>query len=67
MPSTDRKLELKAKTSVAQTDSQPYVYAKGLIQSFILVSQDSNLNLYEMWDFHMDLHTLQSILNTALC
>jgi hypothetical protein len=30
MPSTDRKLELKAKTSVAQTSSQPYVYAKGL-------------------------------------
>jgi hypothetical protein len=30
MPSTDRKLELKAKTSVAQTGSQPYVYAKGL-------------------------------------
>jgi hypothetical protein len=30
MPSTDRKIELKAKTSVAQTDSQPYVYAKGL-------------------------------------
>jgi hypothetical protein len=29
MPSTDRKLELKAKTSVAQTGSQPYVYAKG--------------------------------------
>jgi hypothetical protein len=32
MPSTDRKLELKAKTSVAQTGSQPYVYAKGLIR-----------------------------------
>jgi hypothetical protein len=31
MPSTDRKLELKAKTSVAQTGSQPFVYAKGLI------------------------------------
>jgi hypothetical protein len=31
MPSTGRKLELKAKTSVAQTGSQPYVYAKGLI------------------------------------
>jgi hypothetical protein len=31
MPSTDSKLELKAKTSVAQTDSQPYVYAKELI------------------------------------
>jgi hypothetical protein len=30
MPSTDRKLELKAKTSVAQTVSQPCVYAKGL-------------------------------------
>jgi hypothetical protein len=30
MPSTDRKLELKAKTSVAQTVSQPFVYAKGL-------------------------------------
>jgi hypothetical protein len=31
MPSTDRKPELKAKTSVAQTGSQPCVYAKGLI------------------------------------
>jgi hypothetical protein len=31
MPSTDIKLELKAKTSVAQTGSQPFVYAKGLI------------------------------------
>jgi hypothetical protein len=30
MPSTDRKLELKAKTTVAQTGSQPCVYAKGL-------------------------------------
>jgi hypothetical protein len=30
MPSTDRKLELKAKTSVAQNGSQPYVVAKGL-------------------------------------
>jgi hypothetical protein len=31
MPSTDRNLELKAKTSVAQTGSQPFVYAKGLM------------------------------------
>jgi hypothetical protein len=31
MPSGDRKLELKAKTSVAQTASQVAVYAKGLI------------------------------------
>jgi hypothetical protein len=30
MPPTDRKLELKANTSVAQTGSQPFVYAKGL-------------------------------------
>jgi hypothetical protein len=30
MPSTDRKLELKANTLVAQTGSQPFVYAKGL-------------------------------------
>jgi hypothetical protein len=30
MLSTDRKLELKAKTSVAQTGSQPFMYAKGL-------------------------------------
>jgi hypothetical protein len=36
MPSTDRKLELKAKTSVAQTASQAAVYAKGLIVLEIL-------------------------------
>jgi hypothetical protein len=30
MPSTGRKLELKEKTSIAQTVSQPCVYAKGL-------------------------------------
>jgi hypothetical protein len=30
MPSTDIKLELKAKTLVAQTASQAAVYAKGL-------------------------------------
>jgi hypothetical protein len=30
MPSTDRKLELRAKTSVLQTNSQLYVYVKGL-------------------------------------
>jgi hypothetical protein len=30
MLSTDRKLELKAKTSVAQTGPQAAVYAKGL-------------------------------------
>jgi hypothetical protein len=30
VPSTDRKLELKAKTSMAQTASQAAVYAKGV-------------------------------------
>jgi hypothetical protein len=30
MPSTDRKLELKAKTSMAQSASQAAVYAKGI-------------------------------------
>jgi hypothetical protein len=30
MPSTDRKLEINEKTSVAQTVSQPAVYDKGL-------------------------------------
>jgi hypothetical protein len=34
MPSSDRKLELKAKTSVAQTASQTAVYAEGLTVSF---------------------------------
>jgi hypothetical protein len=33
MPSADRKLELKVKTSMAQTASQVAVYAKGLIDS----------------------------------
>jgi hypothetical protein len=31
MPSTGRKLELKAKASVAQTGSRPFVFAKGLM------------------------------------
>jgi hypothetical protein len=30
MPSNERKLELKAETSMAQTASQATVYAKGL-------------------------------------
>jgi hypothetical protein len=34
MPSTDRKLELKAKASMAQPFSQPAVYANGLTQSY---------------------------------
>ena len=33
MPSTDRRLELKGKTSMAQTVWQPVVYAKGIMKS----------------------------------
>jgi hypothetical protein len=36
MPSTDRKLELNAKASMAQTASQEAVYAKGLNNLFHL-------------------------------
>jgi len=35
MPSSDRRLELKEKTSMAQTVWQPVVYAKGLTFSFL--------------------------------
>ena len=35
MPSADRRLELKEKTSVAQTVWQPAVYAKGLREVYI--------------------------------
>jgi hypothetical protein len=51
MPSTDRKLELKAKTSVAQTGFQPYVYAKGLIAtsgtSVLLLKAPGILTLWQ--------------------
>jgi hypothetical protein len=33
MPSSDRKLELKTMTSVAQIGSQPAVYSKGLTEA----------------------------------
>jgi hypothetical protein len=46
MPSTERKLELKAKTSVAQTGSQPFVYAKGLIYVYIF---DSGTKYFVKW------------------
>jgi hypothetical protein len=35
MPSTDRKLDLKAKTSIAQTASQAAVCAKGLMDNWM--------------------------------
>jgi hypothetical protein len=54
MPSTDRKLELQAKTSVAQTGSQPFVYAKGFKDNFyglryngevFTINENSNKNM----------------------
>jgi hypothetical protein len=45
MPSTDRKLELKAKTSVAQTASQAAVYAKGLTTTWPSILVSSTLSL----------------------
>jgi hypothetical protein len=44
MPSTDRMLELKAKTLVAQTGSQPCVYAKRLM----ITDDDVGMNMKEM-------------------
>jgi hypothetical protein len=49
MPSTDRKLELKAKTSVAQTGLQPFVYAKGLKR------QSANLDEKELLHYTLGL------------
>ena len=37
MPSTDRRLELKEKTSMAQTVWQPAAYAKGVIVEHVYV------------------------------
>jgi hypothetical protein len=48
MPSTDRKLELKAKTSVAQTASQAAVYAKGLMEIDALSPKMMSVSLYHI-------------------
>jgi len=37
MPSTDRRLELKEKTSMAQNASQAFVYANGLNEKGVRV------------------------------
>jgi hypothetical protein len=47
MPSTDRKLELKAKPSVAQTASQAAVCAKGLTSS--AEPKWSNVDILNIW------------------
>jgi hypothetical protein len=46
MPSTDRKLELKAKTSVAQTVSQAAVYAKGSRVNYSKIVSEFVINFY---------------------
>jgi hypothetical protein len=63
MPSTDRKLELKAKTSVAQTGSQPYVCAKGLNAAFAIEIPDliSEVHL-PCWEYVNSNNTLISSL-----
>jgi hypothetical protein len=45
MPSTGRKLELKANTSMAQTASQAAVYAKGLNDKHWPLGAQKNLNI----------------------
>jgi hypothetical protein len=57
MPSTDTKLELKAKTSVAQTGSQPFVYAKGF-------KKKSSVQRWRM--FKMSPASLQTFIDTRL-
>jgi hypothetical protein len=46
MPSTYRKLELKAKTSMAQTASQAAVYAKGISEGFVVCNRLLGNSLY---------------------
>jgi hypothetical protein len=55
MPSTDRKLELKAKTSVAQTGSQPFVYAKGLngirpVQTLVDIPSNTSVSAQRLFE-----------------
>jgi capsule polysaccharide modification protein KpsS len=49
MPSTDRKLELKAKTSVAQTASQAAVYAKGLINPRCVDLEKKGIKYFKLY------------------
>jgi cytochrome P450 len=52
MPYTDRKLELKAKLSVAQTASQAAVYAKGL--------KDNTANLFTVGPIFLRVRTIKT-------
>jgi len=46
MPSTDRRLGLKEKTSMAQTVWQPAVYAKGLREKMGIPETKNNFFIY---------------------
>jgi len=52
MPSTDRRLELKEKTSMAQTAWQPVVYAKGIIKS--RSNYNLNIDTISTYDIPLD-------------
>jgi len=60
LPSTDRRLELKEKTSMAQTVWQPAVYAKGLISISGSVVMHSLMRLLNNTYFISKLYTLFS-------
>jgi hypothetical protein len=63
MPSADRKLELKAKTSVAQTASQAAVYAKGL-KYFCVFFLNCNHHMHR--DFLISPYILQTTQNGSV-
>jgi hypothetical protein len=52
MPSTDRRLELKEKTSMAQTVSQLAVYADGTV-SHTISRSISNLNIDTIYTYYI--------------
>ena len=58
MPSTDRRLELKEKTSMAQTIWQPAVYAKGLIKELPWTEKDLEIMYQCSW--HLGQYSNQS-------
>jgi hypothetical protein len=61
MPYTDRKIELKAKTSVAQTASQAAVYAKGLngtINNHALTFKNNTVSNQRLDVIHIARHSV---------
>ena len=52
MPSTDRRLELKEKTSMAKAVWQPVVYAKGIMKS--RSTYNLKIDTISMYDIPLD-------------